>query len=98
MPRCGSQFYGSKTGWKRDKFLVYKVEFQICSLKQSLIGLHKEVMSLSAMRTHSSDDNQQTSTPMTGQIFFPNVKNGVFNLISRFPNLKKFVKLHEVID
>jgi len=70
--------------------LVNKV-FLICSFKASLIGLHKEVMSLSTLRT-------QTSTQMTGQIFFSSVPNGVFNLVTGFTNLKEFGRLHCVID
>ena len=65
--------------------------FLICSFKASLIGLHKEVMSLSTLRT-------QTSTQMTGQIFFSSVPNGVFNLVTGFTNLKEFGRLHCVID
>ena len=78
-------------GMERERFLVYKVESQICSVKQSLIGLHKEVVSLSTLRT-------QTSTPMTGQVFFSSLPNGVLNLLSSFIDLKEFVKLHCVID
>jgi len=40
----------------------------------------------------------QTSTPMTDQIFFSSLPNGVFNLVTSFVDLKEFVKLHCVID
>ena len=70
---------------------MYKVESQFCSVKQSLIGLHKEVMSLSTLSI-------QTRTPITGQSFFSSVQNGVFNLVTSFIDLKEVVKLHEVID
>jgi len=68
-----------------------KVEFQICSVKQSLVGLHKEKMSLPTLLT-------QRSTPMTGQGFFSSVTDGVFNLLSSFTEIKEFGRLHCVID
>ena len=63
----------------------------MCSVKQSLIELHNGVMSLSILLT-------QTSTPMTGQIFFSSVPDRVFNLLSRFTDLEEFGRLHCAID
>ena len=77
--------------------VVNKVESHICSVKQSLIGLHKEVMSLSTLHTPSRDDDQQIVVSSTGEIFFSSVPNGVFNLISSSTELKDFAKLHSVI-
>ena len=48
---------------------------QICSVKQSLIGLHKGVMSLSTLHTPSRDDDQQTLALSTGEIFLSSVPN-----------------------
>ena len=77
--------------------MVNKVESHICSVKQSLIGLHKEVMSLSTLHTPSRDDDQQIVVSSTGEISFSSVPNGVFNLISSSTELKDFAKLHSVI-
>jgi len=77
---------------------VYKVESQICSVKQSLIGLHKVFMSLSTLRTHRCDDSQQTLSSRTGQIFFSSVPDGVFNLLSSFTNIEAFGRLHRVLQ
>ena len=64
-----------------------KVESQIPksvqSNKQSLIGLHKKVMSLSALPTRSRDA-QQINVSSTGQRFFYSVPNGVLNLLTGF--------------
>jgi len=81
----------SKTGWKGRHSWCIKVESQICSVKQSLIGLHKRVMSLSAPLT-------QTSSPIIGQRFFSSVPDGVLNLLSSFTDLKEFRRLHCVND
>ena len=67
------------------------VESQICSVKQSLIGLHKEV------KTSRNDDHQMIVCS-TGQIFFSSMPDGVFNLLSSFTNLEEFGRLHCVID
>jgi len=65
-----------------------------CSVKQSLIGLHKVVISLYTLRTPSSDGDQQ----IYGQRFFYSVPGGVFNLISSFTGLEEFGRLHCEID
>ena len=68
------------------------------SVKQSLTGLYKEIVSLSTLRTQHCDDDQQTGISSTGEIFFSSVPDGVFNLVTSFTNLKKFGRLHCVID
>ena len=65
----------------------------LCSVKQSLIGLHKDVMSLSIMHTPSCDDDKQTLASSTSKIFFSSVPEGVFNLVISFSKLEEFVKL-----
>ena len=62
--------------------MVYKVE-PVCSVKQSLIGLHNGVMSLFTLLT-------QAITPMTSQRFFSSVPDGVFNLRFSFLKLEEF--------
>ena len=79
---------------KRERFLVNKVESQICSVKQSLIGLHKEVLSLS----HSGDDYQGIVKSNHCQRFFSSVLDGVLNLFSSFSKLEEFGRLHGVIQ
>jgi len=69
-----------------------------CSVKQSLIGLHNEVMSLSTLRTPISDDDQQIIVSITGQMFFCSVQDGIFNLVTSFTDLVEFGRLHSVID
>jgi len=81
-------------GWNREIFLVYKVESKYVQSKQSLIGLHKEVVRLSSMRTRSRDDDQQVVVSNTGEIFFSSVPDGVFNLVTSFSSLKEFGRLH----
>jgi len=63
---------------------VYKVESQICSVNQSIVGLHKDIVSLSTMRTCSSDGDEQ----IYGQRFFSSDPDGVFNLLSSFMKLR----------
>jgi len=67
-------------------------------VKQSLVGLHKKVMSLSTLRTHSRDDAQQICVSRAAQIFLSSVPNGVLNLLSSFISLKEFGRLHQVIQ
>ena len=66
---------------KRDIF-VNEVESKICSVKQSLIELHKEVISLPTMHTRSCNNDKQASSPRDGQRFFSSLPNGVFNLVT----------------
>ena len=78
---------------ERDRFLVYKVESQICSVKQSLTGLHQEVMSLYILLMRSRDYSQKTY----GQMLFSSEPNGVLNLLSSFTSIEEFGRLHCVI-
>ena len=95
------QTFGSKTGWEKIYYWCIKVESQICSVDQSLVGLQKEVMSISTLRTpiHSDNhDDQQIDVSSTGQIFFSSVPNGVFNIVTSCTSLEEFGRLHCVID
>ena len=69
-----------------------------CHITESLIGLHKEVVSLSTIRTRSRDDDQQIAASSTGQRFFYRVPDGVFNRATSFTNIEDFGRLHGVID
>jgi len=76
---------------------VYKVE-PVCSVKQSLIGLHNVIMSLYTLCKRSSSDDEQIQVSMSGQIFFSSVPDGVFNDISSFTDLEGFGSLHGAIQ
>jgi len=73
-------------GKVRDSWCI-KVESQTCSAKQSLIGLHEEVMSLST-------DDQQIYVSSTAEIFFSSVPDGHFNLVTSFTDLEEFGRPH----
>jgi len=85
-------------------FLVNKVEsIKSVQSNRALIGLHKEVMSLSTIRTRSRDNDQQIYVSSTGQRLFSSVPNGVFNLLSTLQlpqnlRMEAFGRLHCVID
>jgi len=74
------------------------IEIEICSVKQSLIGLHKELMSLSAMRTRTRDCDQQIYVSSSGQRFLYSVPNGVFHLLTSFTHLEEFGRLHQMMQ